>query len=122
MEKGDQHIGFGIMGGFNQPLAHAQFVSNYVDYGLNVQGALSAPRFTVGRDFCHIPIENRVKPEVLDGLRAMGHNLEVRKDYSAVMGRGQAVLHDSTKKMNFAGSDPRTDGSAEAETPDFVRH
>jgi gamma-glutamyltranspeptidase/glutathione hydrolase len=122
MEKGDQHIGFGIMGGFNQPLAHAQFVSNYVDYGMNVQGALSAPRFTVGRDFCHIPIESRVKPDVLDRLRAMGHHLEVRKDYSAVMGRGQAVLHDSAKKMNFAGSDPRTDGSAEAETPDFVRN
>jgi gamma-glutamyltranspeptidase/glutathione hydrolase len=122
MEKGDQHIGFGIMGGFNQPLAHAQFVSNYVDYGMNVQGALSAPRFTVGRDFCHIPIESRVKPEVRDRLRAMGHNVEVRKDYSAAMGRGQAVLHDSTKKMNFAGSDPRTDGSAEAETPDFARH
>jgi gamma-glutamyltranspeptidase/glutathione hydrolase len=121
MEKGGQHIGFGIMGGFNQPLAHAQFVSNYVDYEMNVQGALSAPRFTVGTDFCHIPIESRVKPEVLDRLRAMGHDLEVRKDYSAVMGRGQAVLHDSTRKMNFAGSDPRTDGSAEAETPNWSR-
>lgn len=119
MEKGDQHIGFGIMGGFNQPLAHAQFVSNLVDYGMNVQGALSAPRFTVGRDFCHIPIESRVKPEVIEQLRAKGHNLELRKEYSALMGRGQAVLHDSTKKMNFAGSDPRTDGSAEAEIPDF---
>ena len=37
MEKGDQHIGFGIMGGMNQPLAHAQFVSNIVDYHMNVQ-------------------------------------------------------------------------------------
>jgi gamma-glutamyltranspeptidase/glutathione hydrolase len=119
MEKGDQHIGFGIMGGYNQPLAHAQFVSNLVDYGMNVQGALSAPRFTVGEDFCHIPIESRVKPDVLERLRAMGHNLETRKEYSALMGRGQAVLHDSTKKMNFAGSDPRTDGSAESEMPDF---
>jgi len=36
MEKGDQHIGFGIMGGPNQPLAHAQFVSNIVDYGMNI--------------------------------------------------------------------------------------
>ena len=121
MEKGDQHIGFGIMGGYNQPLAHAQFVSNLVDYGMNVQAALSAPRFTVGQDFCHIPIESRIKPEVLERLRAMGHNLELRQDYSAVMGRGQAVLHDSTRKVNFAGSDPRTDGSAEPEVPDFSR-
>ena len=119
MEKGDQHIGFGIMGGFNQPLAHAQFVSNLVDYGMNVQGALSAPRFTVGGDFCHILIESRVKPDVIDQLRAKGHNLELRKEYSERMGRGQAILHDSAKKMNFAASDPRADGSAEAEPPDF---
>jgi gamma-glutamyltranspeptidase/glutathione hydrolase len=119
MEKGDQHIGFGIMGGANQPLAHAQFVSNFVDYGMNIQGALSAPRFTVGQDLCHIRIEDRVKPEVLDQLRAKGHDLDVRKHYSTTMGRGQAVLHDSAKKMNYAASDPRADGSAEAETPNF---
>ena len=40
MQKGDRHIGFGIMGGMNQPLAHAQFVSNIADYGMNVQAAL----------------------------------------------------------------------------------
>src|SRR5512138_1293484 len=48
MEHGDLHMGFGIMGGANQPLAHAQFVSNVVDYGMNIQAALEAPRFTVG--------------------------------------------------------------------------
>jgi gamma-glutamyltranspeptidase / glutathione hydrolase len=122
MEKDDQHIGFGIMGGYNQPLAHAQFVSNLVDYGMNIQAALSAPRFTVGADFCHIPIESRVKPNVIEQLRAKGHNLELRKEYSAAMGRGQAILHDSTTKMNFGASDPRADGSAEAETPDFSPH
>ncbi len=119
MEKGDQHIGFGIMGGANQPLAHAQFVSNFVDYGMNIQAALSAPRFTVAGDICHIRIESRVKSEVLDQLRAKGHDLDVRKNYSATMGRGQAVLHDSTKKMNYGASDPRADGSAEAEMPAF---
>ena len=46
MERGDQHIGFGIMGGANQPLAHAQFVSNIIDYGMNIQEALESPRFT----------------------------------------------------------------------------
>jgi gamma-glutamyltranspeptidase / glutathione hydrolase len=47
MERGDVHIGFGIMGGANQPVAHAQFVSNLADYGMNIQAALSEPRFTV---------------------------------------------------------------------------
>src|SRR5437762_459866 len=58
MERGDTHIGFGIMGGPNQPLAHAQFVSNLVDYGMNIQAALEAPRFTVagGHVSCDILI------------------------------------------------------------------
>ena len=99
MEKGDEHIGFGIMGGSNQPLAHAQFVSNIADYGWNIQAALSAPRFTI-RDTgepikCTILLESRVSPEVQSQLRGEGHDLVLRKDYSALMGRGQAVLHNS---------------------------
>ena len=71
MERGELRIGFGIMGGANQPLAHAQFVSNFVDYGMNLQAALEAPRFTVasGKLSCDIVIESRVKPEVLQALR-----------------------------------------------------
>lgn len=117
MERGDVHIGFGIMGGANQPLAHAQFVSNLVDYGMNVQGALDSPRFTVAGNTlsCDIVIESRVKPEVLQALRSKGHNLIVRKEFTALMGRGQAVLHNSKTRTNFAGSDPRADGAAEPE-------
>ena len=117
MERGDVHIGFGIMGGANQPVAHAQFVSNLVDYGMNVQGALDAPRFTVAGASvsCDIVIESRIKPEVLQALRNKGHNLMVHKEFTALMGRGQAVLHNSKTKINFAGSDPRADGNAEPE-------
>jgi len=119
MEQGDQHIGFGIMGGSNQPLAHAQFVSNLVDYGWNIQAALSAPRFTIrdsGKPIqCTILLESRVSPEVQNQLRQKGHDLVLRKDYSALMGRGQAVLHNSATGTNFAASDPRADGSAEPE-------
>jgi gamma-glutamyltranspeptidase/glutathione hydrolase len=117
MERGDVHIGFGIMGGANQPLAHAQFVSNFVDYGMNLQGALEAPRFTVAGNSvtCQIVIESRVKPDVLDALRDKGHKLDVRKEYTVLMGRGQAVMHNSKTGMNWAGSDPRADGVAEPE-------
>ena len=41
-------IGFGIMGGFNQAQAHAQFVADIADYGLDIQQALEAGRFTKG--------------------------------------------------------------------------
>jgi gamma-glutamyltranspeptidase/glutathione hydrolase len=59
MERGDVHIGFGIMGGANQPLAHAQFVSNLVDNVMNKQGDLEAQRLNVKRRnvSCDILIE-----------------------------------------------------------------
>jgi len=118
MERGDQHIGFGIMGGMNQPLAHAQFVSNVVDYKMNIQAALEEPRFTVNTKLgCNIVIESRVTPESIEQLTKMGHVLEVRKEYSTTMGRGQAVLHDSTTKVNYGASDPRADGAAVPEAP-----
>ena len=121
MEQGDVHIGFGIMGGPNQPLAHAQFVSNLVDYGMNIQGAVEAPRFTVADNMvsCDIVIESRVKPEVLQALRDKGHNLIVHKEYSVLMGRGQAVMHNSKNGMNSGASDPRADGVAEPEPPEM---
>jgi len=119
MEQGDTHIGFGIMGGANQPLAHAQFVSNFVDYGMNIQAALSEPRFTVRPTDvgigCDVLIESRVDPATLQVLRQKGHKLKVRKEYSTAMGRGQAVMRNSKTKVNFAASDPRADGSAEPE-------
>jgi len=118
MEHGDQHVGFGIMGGANQPLAHAQFVSNVVDYGMNIQEALENARFTVSPERgCKIVIESRVTPEVRQKLSAMGHQLDVRREYTTAMGRGQAVMHDSKTKVNYGASDARADGSAEPEPP-----
>jgi len=118
MERGTQHIGFGIMGGMNQPLAHAQFVSNLVDYHMNIQAAVEEARFTVSDKVgCDILIESRVPPETLQQLTTMGHVLSVRKQYSTTMGRGQAVLHDSAANINYGASDPRADGSAEPESP-----
>ena len=90
MEHGDRHIGFGIMGGMNQPLAHAQFVSNVVDYKMNIQAALEEPRFTVDAKLgCNILIESRVTPESIERLTKIGHVLEVRKEYSSTMGAGR---------------------------------
>jgi gamma-glutamyltranspeptidase/glutathione hydrolase len=116
MEKGDVHVGFGIMGGSNQPLAHAQWVSNVVDFGMNMQAAMEEPRYTK-RTFagCEVSIESRIPPGTIEALRALGHDVTVHKDYSIFMGRGQAVMHDTKRKVNFGASDPRADGSAEPE-------
>jgi gamma-glutamyltranspeptidase/glutathione hydrolase len=120
MQRGDEHIGFGIMGGWNQPLAHAQFVSNVADYHMNIQAALEEARFTVNAKLgCSIVIESRVGQATLDRLTKMGHQLEVRKEFSTAMGRGQAVLHDSATGINYGASDPRADGAAVPESPKF---
>ncbi len=124
MERGDDHIGFGIMGGANQPLAHAQFVSNVVDYGMNLQAAMETARFTVRSNFdlnCKVLIEDRVPAEVRQQLTAKGHQLVERGDFSLFMGRGQAIDHNTKSGMNFAASDARTDGSAEPELPPGLR-
>ena len=55
----------------------------------------------------------------LESLRAMGHVLNVRKEYSTTMGRGQAVLHDTTTNINYGASEPRADGAAVPESPAF---
>jgi gamma-glutamyltranspeptidase/glutathione hydrolase len=113
MEKDAIHIGFGIMGGLNQPQAHAQFVSDVVDYGMNIQAALEAPRFTK-LDFggCDFLIEDRVPAAVREALTARGHKLTVRGDFSTWMGGGQVVLHDSATGINYGASSPRKDGAA----------
>jgi gamma-glutamyltranspeptidase / glutathione hydrolase len=113
MERGDQHIGFGIMGGANQPLAHAQFVSNLVDYNMNLQAALEAPRFTKrNATGCDLSIEVRVPASTLQQLSERGHQIAIRREYTQEMGRGQAILHNSKTGTNYAASDPRADGAA----------
>jgi gamma-glutamyltranspeptidase/glutathione hydrolase len=120
MERGGQHIGFGIMGGANQPLAHAQFVSNIVDYGMNVQAAMEAPRFTKRNSAgCDVSIEVRVPAATLQQLSERGHEIRIRREYTQEMGRGQAILHDSKTGTNYAASDPRADGAA---IPEPVTH
>ena len=120
MEKENIHIGFGIMGGYNQAQAHAQFVSNLVDHNMNIQAALEAPRFTkLTFGGCDVMIENRVPTPVREALAARGHRLEVLADFSGWMGGGQAVLHDSGAQVNYGASSPRKDGAAVPEAPHY---
>jgi len=120
MEKGDVHIGFGIMGGLNQAQAHAQFVSNVVDHGMNVQMALEAPRFTKTTwGGCDVLIESRIPAEIRDGLTKKGHELKVLGDFASLTGGGQVVVHDSARGVNYGASDPRKDGAAVPEAPRY---
>jgi gamma-glutamyltranspeptidase / glutathione hydrolase len=118
MEKGDIHIGFGIMGGWNQAQAHAQFVANVVDYGMNVQAALEQPRFTKGTfQGCDVQMEETIPLAVRDELTKRGHQIELLEPFSFAVGQGEAVVRDTTRSVNFAGADPRSDGEAIPQEP-----
>jgi gamma-glutamyltranspeptidase/glutathione hydrolase len=120
MEKGDIHIGFGIMGGWNQAQAHAQFVANVVDYGMNVQAALEQPRFTKDTfDGCDVEMEETVPADIRAGLSQRGHQIRLLEPFSFSVGQGAAVVRDSGRKVNFAAGDPRSDGAAIPQEPNL---
>ncbi len=123
MERGTEHIGFGIMRGMNQAQAQMQFVSNIVDYGMNIQAALEAPRFTkLTLGGCDLRIEGRVPEAVRAELTRRGHDLTVQGDFSGWMGGGQAVLHDSASGVNYGASSPRKDGEAIPEPDPYFQN
>ena len=113
MTRDHLSIGFGVMGGWNQPQAHVQVISNIVDHGLNIQQALEAPRFVKltfpGTD---VMMESRFPEAVRAGLERRGHEIDLQGDFSNMVGGGQAVLHDARAKVNYGASDPRKDGAA----------
>jgi gamma-glutamyltranspeptidase/glutathione hydrolase len=113
MEKDSRRIAFGIMGGFNQSQAHAQFVSDVVDHQMNIQAALEAPRFTkLTFGGCDVMMERRISSSVRAELTKKGHEIQVRGDFASATGGGQAVMRDFATGVNFGASDPRKDGAA----------
>lgn len=116
--KGDTRVAFGIMGGWNQSQAHAQFIANLVDFKMNIQAALEAPRFSKHTfNGCDVMMENRFTQKVRNDLTAKGHKIELRGTFSSVVGGGQAVMRDFAAGVNYGASDPRKDGQAVAELP-----
>jgi gamma-glutamyltranspeptidase/glutathione hydrolase len=118
MQKGDISIGFGIMGGWNQAQAHAQFVANVVDFGMNVQAAMEAARFTKGTfEGCDLQMESRIPDPVRASLTSLGHQIKLLEPFSFTVGQGEAVMRDAKRSVNFAGADPRSDGLAIPQSP-----
>jgi gamma-glutamyltranspeptidase/glutathione hydrolase len=119
MQKDGVTIGFGIMSGFNQAQAHAQFVANVVDFDMNIQAAMDAARFNKGNSGCSVNIEDGYPKEVFEQLALQGHQINLVPRYSMVMGRGNVTMHDDALGVNFGASDPRADGQAVPEQPPY---
>ena len=117
-QKGDTRMAFGIMGGWNQSQAHAQFIVDVADYKMNIQAAMEAPRFTK-KTFagCDVMLENRFSQKNRDELKAKGHEIKLLGNFSSDVGGGQVTVRDFSTGVNYGASDPRKDGEAVAELP-----
>ena len=110
LTRGGAAVGpFGVMGGFMQPQGHVQMVVNGVDYGMNPQVSLDAPRWQwLGGK--RIELEAAAPREVREGLAARGHEVTVQRN-AASFGRGQ-IIRRLASGAYVAGSEPRADGCA----------
>jgi gamma-glutamyltranspeptidase/glutathione hydrolase len=99
---------FGVMGGFMQAQGHAQVIVNTIDYGMNPQAALDAPRWrwNAGKD---ITVEADTDAAIVEGLRARGHEVTCQNDVS--FGKGQ-IIWKLAGGGYVAGTDKRADGAA----------
>lgn len=110
---------YGTMGGEGQPQTQAAIYTRHIIYGQELQQAISAPRWLLGRTWggaaTNLRIENRFPPEVIQALRLAGHDVEVVGAFDEVMGHaGALVLHARGEKAGCieGASDPRSDGRA----------
>ena len=117
-QKGETRMAFGIMGGWNQSQAHAQFIADIADFKMNIQAALEAPRFTKPTfSGCDVLMENRFSAATREELSKNGHKIQLLGTYSSAVGGGQAVVRDFAAGVNYGASDPRKDGQAATELP-----
>ena len=110
--KDGQAVGpFGVMGAFMQPQGHVQVIVNTIDYHMNPQEALDAPRMQwVGEK--RIQLEREVPAHVAQALAGMGHQGEIVNDNMA-MGRGQ-IIWRTANGLLVGGTEPRCDGTVAA--------
>jgi gamma-glutamyltranspeptidase / glutathione hydrolase len=121
---GSLHSVYGVMGGFMQPQGHVQVLLNMLAFGYDPQSALDSPRICIGAGTPESPgqkaiqtvyVEDGITDETVEGLRKLGHDITVLKDFKRDMfGRGQLIRahYDDGQLVYSAGSDPRGDGLA----------
>ncbi|HZR01488.1 MAG TPA: gamma-glutamyltransferase [Chloroflexota bacterium] len=110
LTEGGRAVGpFGVMGGFMQPQGHLQMVVNQVDYGLNPQASLDAPRWQwmQGRT---VALEHAVAAHIAQGLAARGHAVTIPPTVGG-FGHGE-IIRRLRNGAYVVGSEPRTDGAA----------
>jgi gamma-glutamyltranspeptidase/glutathione hydrolase len=108
-KEGELWSSFGVMGGFMQPQGHAQMLVNMIDYGMNPQESLDAPRYELLEPYNGdrtLALEHDDATQ--QALRELGHEVVP----ASVGGFGGGQIINMENNVAFGGSDPRKDGSA----------
>ena len=102
---------YGTMGGDGQPQTQAAIFSRYAMFGQELQQAVSAPRWLLGRTWGDASTSLKLEPRLglLEELSAVGHQVEIVADYSDVMGHAGALVWHPNCVLEGA-ADPRSDG------------
>ncbi len=108
-------MAYGTMGGEGQPQTQAALFTRHVQFGQNLQAAITAPRWLLGRTWGNasttLKLEDRFDPDLIDALRQAGHKVEIIPAFSDLAGHaGALVTHPSG--LFEAATDPRADGAA----------
>ncbi len=108
---------YGNMGGDGQPQSQSAVFTRAVVYGMGAQAAISAPRWLLGRTWGQttdtLKLESRFPADVIEALRARGHDVEVLGAFDETMGHAGAIIRKPDGTFE-GGADPRSDGSVAA--------
>lgn len=108
-------MAYGTMGGEGQPQTQATIFTRHVLYGQNLQAAITAPRWLLGRTWgdasTTLKLEDRFDPALVEALRSAGHSVEIIAPFSDLTGHAGAIVAHQSGLME-AAIDPRADGAA----------
>jgi len=122
MKDGKPWFSFGVMGGEHQPIGHVTIITNVIDFGMNIQEAGDALRWThegstdptedysaMLHDVGKLMFESQIDYQVVRGLRNRGHTVQIGGGF---YGRYQGILRDHKNGVYFGASESRVDGQA----------
>jgi gamma-glutamyltranspeptidase/glutathione hydrolase len=115
-EDGRPYLAFGSMGGEGQPQSQAALATRIIDFGYDVQQAIEAPRWLMGRTWGtrsrNMSLEGRISDEVVRELKRRGQPVQMVTDWNDNLGHASAIRVDREAGFFEGGADPRGDGAA----------
>ncbi|WP_298189165.1 gamma-glutamyltransferase [Novosphingobium sp.] len=110
-------MAYGTMGGEGQPQTQAALFTRYARFAADLQDAISAPRWLLGRTWgdqsTTLKLEDGFVPELYAALKAAGHAVERVGPLTATMGHAGAIVRHADGRLDGA-TDPRSDGGVAA--------